>query len=1096
MLNSLLIKRMKLFLLLLGIFSSLIVSAQTRITGKVIGADDKQPVIGASVRIRGTTVGTVTDVSGNFSITAKPNDVITVSYLGYQPNDITVGSQTNLRITLSTTSSTLNEVVVTGYTTQLKKDITGSVATVNVGDAKQIPATSSEQLLQGQASGVTVINQGAPGANSTVFIRGITNFGNTAPLYVIDGVQTNNMSQVNPSDIESISVLKDAGSAAIYGVAGGNGVVVVTTKKGRSGKSTFSYDAYYGTQRPIGGNVWKLMTPAQQSQLAYLANDAGQQSALYSGGSGTLPTYGYRGAASPGAGFGSSGVTNDPSIQNFYKFDAANPNNDFLVQRFNQAGTDWFHEIFKAAPQQNHTITASGGNDNNTYLYSLNYLNQKGTLLNTFERRYTARANTTISLLNNHFRVGENGYVFYRENNGGSGYNQQQEGGTVAESFRELPLIPVNDIAGNYGGGYAGTSAALGNATNPVATLQRAINDRAKSWNIQGTVFAEADFLKHFTARTAFGGNAGNTFYYFTGYNPYNDSEPHASDNTYTEASNYSFTFNSTNTISYKQIIGKHNVSAIVGYEFKRNGGQQLGVNSSSFFTLDPNFLTVAGTTVPTSITLGGGNGTYLYQPTSTQSLFAKVDYSFADKYLLGGTVRRDGFSSFFPGRKYGTFPAGSIGWRVSQEDFLKSSKVVNDLKVRASYGATGSNANITGTNSVDTYNYGPGSSFYGINGAIGSTLLGFAQTQIGNPRTTWETDKILNIGFDASIFNRFDITAEYYEKKISGLLFALPLPATAGAANAPTVNLGNVENKGFDIAATYHDAIGSDFKFSVGANITTYKNKITSLPDPGYFDLNVGSRVGTLVREQIGHPIGSFYGYKVLGVYQNTAAATSGATYDGAAAGSFIYADTNGDGKITDADRTFIGNPNPKFTYGINLNASYKGFDFAGVFYGSQGNDNFNYVKYFTDNYNSFVGGKRTELLTNSAIVSNGVVTNPGATLPALDYKQSIGSTVASTFYIENGSFLKMRVGQLGYTFAPNLLQTIGVNRLRVYVQGTNLFTITKYTGPDPELVPSINNLPQGGNQPARQSSAFGIDFGAYPNNQRTYTVGVNMSF
>lgn len=1067
--------------MLLGIFSSFMVSAQTRITGKVIGADDKQPIIGASIKIQGTTVGTVSDANGNFSIAASPNNTIVISYLGYNNRSVVVGSNSVLNISLQPGTNALNEVVVTGYTTQLKKDITGSVATVNVSDAKKIPATSSEQLLQGQASGVTVINQGAPGANSTVFIRGVSNFGNTAPLYVIDGVQTNNMSQVNPSDIESISVLKDAGSAAIYGVAGGNGVIVVTTKRGRSGKATFTYDGYYGTQRPLGGNVWRLMTPAQQSQLAYQAGDAGQMNGLYSGGAGTLPVYGYRSATT-------SGVTNDPSIVNSYKFDAANPVNDFLVQQFNQGGTDWFHEVFKSAPQQSHTVTASGGNDNNSYLYSVNYLNQKGTLLNTFEKRYTARANTTFSLLNNHFRLGENGYVFYRENNGGSGYNNQQEGGPVSETYRQLPLIPVYDVVGNYGGNYTGTSAQLGNATNPFATQQRALNDRNKSWNIQGTLFAEADFLKHFTARTAFSGNAGNTFYYFTGYNPYENSEPHASANSYTEVAQYSFTFNTTNTISYKQIIGKHNISAIAGYEFKKNGGQQLGVVAKNFFSLDPNFLTVAGTTDPTSITLGN---TYLYQPTSTQSLFAKVDYSFADKYLLGGTVRRDGFSSFFPGRKYGTFPAGSIGWRVSQEEFLKGNKVINDLKVRGSYGSTGSNANITGTNSIDTYNYNPSSSFYGINGAVNSAQLGFAQTSIGNPRTTWETDKILNVGFDLSIYNHFDITAEYYQKKISGLLFPLQLPATAGSASSPIVNLGNVENKGFDISATYHDNIG-DFKFSINANVTTYKNKITSLPTPGYFDLTVGSRIGTLVREQVGQPIGSFYGYKILGIYQSDAAAKSGATYGSARAGSYVYADTNGDGKIDDSDRTFIGNPNPNFTYGLNLNANYKGFDISTVFYGSQGNKNFNHVKYFTDFYSSFVGGKRTELLTNSAIVANGVVTNPGATLPALDYTPAVGSAAPSTFYIENGSFLKMRVAQVGYTFAPSILKTIGVAKLRVYVQGTNLFTITKYTGPDPELVPSINNLGNGQNQ----SAAFGIDFGAYPNNQRSYLLGVNMSF
>jgi len=1085
MLNSLLIKRMKLFLLLLGIFSSLIVSAQTRITGKVIGADDKQPVIGASVRIRGTTVGTVTDASGNFSITAKPADIISVSYLGYQSNDITVGSQTNLRITLSTTNSTLNEVVVTGYTTQRKQDITGAVATVNVTDAKKIPVTSSEQLLQGQASGVTVINQGAPGASSTVFVRGVTNFGNTTPLYVIDGVQTNNMSQVNPADIESISVLKDAGAAAIYGVAGGNGVIVVTTRKGKAGKTTLSYDAYYGDQEPLKGNVWHLMNPSQQSQLAYLAGSATDK-ALYPGGAGTLPIYGYHGSTAAGA-FGSGGVTNDPAIEKYYKFDAANPGNDFLVQKFNQSGTDWFHEIFKRAPQQSHTLTASGGTDKSSFLYSLNYLNQQGTLIQTYEKRYTARVNTSFSVLNNVVRFGESGYAFYRENNGGSSYAQQQEGGTIAESFRALPLVPTYDIAGNYGGAYAGT-AALGNAINPFAAQKRSINDKGRTLNVQGTVFAEADFLKHFTARTAFSGNAGNGFYNSTGFNPYENYESHSNSNSYTEGALYYFNYNFTNTLQYRQIIGKHNISAFAGYEIKQTGGQQLQAFATDFFTLDPNYLTAGTTTLPTSISL---NTTQLFQPTSTQSVFGRVDYTYADKYLLGATIRRDGYSSFFPGRQYGTFPSVSLGWRISQEDFLKNVKGLNNLKLRGSYGSTGSNANIGGANIVNTYGSSFGASYYGINGGLSTITPGFYQYSLGNPRTTWETDKILNIGLDASLFNHLDLDLEYYQKSISGLLFTLPLPSTVGGANAPTVNIGNVQNKGFDIAATYHSTIGNDFNFSIGTSITTYKNKITSIPAPGYFDTG-GSRDNLIVREQVGMPIGSFYGYQTKGIYQNAAQVASLPGYGGAAPGSFIYQDTNGDGKIDANDRTFIGNPNPNFTYGVNVNASYKRFDFTAMLYGSQGNKNFNYVKYWTDFYGTFTGGKNIDLLTKSAIVSNGVVTNPDATLPAASFSQPLGSSTVSSFYVENGSFLKCRVASLGYTFDPNLLKSLAVTRLHVYFQVTNLFTITKYTGLDPEIVPSISN--QGGG--SRQSAAFGIDYGAYPNNQKQYILGVNLSF
>ncbi|HVS94301.1 MAG TPA: TonB-dependent receptor [Mucilaginibacter sp.] len=1102
MFKSLLLKGRTMCILILCTLSSLVVTAQTRITGKVIGSDDKQPIIGATIKIKGTNVGVVTDVNGNFTLSGKTGYVLTISYIGYQTKQVTVTSSDLGTITLDVANSQLTEVVVTGYTTQQKKDITGAVATVDMTDAKKVPASTAESLLQGQAAGVTVINQGLPGATSTVFVRGITNFGNAQPLYVIDGVQTDNMAYLNPNDIESISVLKDAGSAAIYGVSGGNGVIVITTKKGKAGKTTLNYDAYYGDQVPLSGNVWHLMSPTQQSQLVFQAGDSGQET-LYPGGPGVLPTYGYHGANNAGT-FGNAGVTNDSGIEKYYFFDATNAANDFLVQKFNQQGTDWFHEIFKNAPVQSHSLSASGGNDKNTYLYSLQYYNDQGTLIESFEKRYTARVNNVFNFFNNHFRIGENGWVLYRQNRSGYAGNQQQEGGSISMTYREMPIIPVYDIAGNFGGGFDGpTGEPLSNASNPVAIQMRQSNDLYQGTQVQGTLFAEADFLKYFTFRTAFGGQLYNDFNHYAGYNPYEDYESHTNPNAYTETASYSFNYNWTNSIKYNQTFGKHNISVFAGYEIKQNGGQQVGESANNFVTLDPNFVSVAATTNPKSIVLSGY--TYLFQPTGTESVFGRLDYSYADKYLLGATIRRDGYSSFYPGRQWGTFPSVSLGWRISQEDFLKSVSWLQELKLRGSYGATGSNANILGTNAIDTYNYGFGSTGYAIDGALQSVFTGYAQTSIGNPKTTWETDKILNFGADISVFNHLDLNVEWYKKSISGLLFPQTLPATAGGASAPTVNVGDVQNTGVDIAATFHDAIGKDFRFSIGANITTYNNKITKLNNgQPYFDIFGGSRIGSFVREALGQPIGEFFGYQVTGIYQSDADAhfdrannanTAGAAYSGAQAGSYIYKDVNGDGKIDDNDKTYLGNPNPNFTYGVNLNLNYKAFDLATVFYGSYGNKIFNYVKYWTDMYHSFPGGKDIDLLTKSAIVQNGVVTNPSATQTAITDGSTMGTTIPSSFYVEPGSFLKCRVAQLGYTIDPSVLKTIGVSKLRIYVQVTNLFTITKYSGLDPELVPSVSNLNQGGAFPLQSASA-GVDWGAYPNNQKTYMVGVNMTF
>ncbi|MDQ2752327.1 MAG: SusC/RagA family TonB-linked outer membrane protein, partial [Bacteroidota bacterium] len=870
----------------------------------------------------------------------------------------------------------------------------------------------------------------------------------------------------------------------IYGITGGNGVIVVTTKKGRSGKATISYDAYVGTQRPLSGNVWNLMNPQQQSELAFRAGDAATEG-LYPGGSGVIPKYGYHGGTAV-PGFGDGGVTNNDSILQYYHFDAANAQNDFLVQKFaTGSGTDWFHSVFKPALEQQHTITASGGGDKSTYLFSINYLDQNGTLLNNYEKRYQARLNTSFNI-KDHIRFGENVYVTYRENNGGYNGTQQNEGGSIAYTFREMPIIPVFDVAGNYGGGYTGPKGEpLGNGSNPYAILARQANNRARFVLVQGSVFAEANIAKYFTLRTTLGVNLYNQYYYSYGFNQYENYEQHTSPNSDVEDDQISFNYNWTNTINYKQIFGKHNIQVLGGYEVKANSGREVQASAQNFFSMDPNYVQLQfGTPVNAPLS-------YIYQPTSTQSFFGRVDYTYADKYLLSATARRDGFSIFFPGHQWGTFPSVSAGWRISQESFMKNISWLTDLKLRGSYGIAGNNANIAANNAYSSFASGTGISYYGIGGSVNSITQGFYQNQLGNPNVSWEKDKITNIGLDASLFNHFDLSVEWYKKAISGLLFTLPLPATAGGAGRPVVNVGNVQNTGVDISANYHGQVGRDFNLSIGANVTTYKSMITSIPAPGYFDFGY-SRDNNIVRNQVGHPIGAFFGYQTMGIYQDTTSAKKGATYSGASAGSFIYKDVNGDGKIDNNDRTWIGNPNPKFTYGLNVNASYKKFDLSIVLYGSQGNKDFNYVKYWTDFYSTFQGGKNLDLYNKAAIVKNGVVTNPGATLPAASFSQALGSSTVSSFYVEDGSFLKCRVAQLGYTFNPSLLKRVGVDKLHLYIQATNLFTITKYSGLDPELVPSLNVNGSGTNQ----SAAFGIDYGAYPNNQKQYIVGVNLSF
>jgi len=1085
MFKSLLLKGRTLCLLLCCMISSLVVTAQTKHTGKVIGADDKQPVVGASVKIKGTNLGAVTDVNGEFSLSLSPGNVLVVSYLTYQTKEVPVSGDQYLTIVLSPVTTSLNEVVVTGYQTQRKKDISGAVATVDVNAAKVVPTTNAESLLQGQAAGVTVVEQGAPGASANVYIRGIGNFGNASPLYVIDGIQAGGMGDINPNDIESISVLKDAGAAAIYGVAGGNGVVVITTKKGKQGKTKFTYDAYYGTQHPIKDNPYNVLS---SDNFAKLLSQIDPANPLLNNGK--FYDYGYQG-------LGAKGVANegDPAVDPAkYVFDPNNPANDYQIQKFVKgAGTDWFKELFKSAPTQQHTVSASGASEKNNYYMSLGYTNTQGTLIDTYYKRYQARVNTNFAI-SNAFRVGETLSVFYSETPQGGGSipgGNQAEGNAISFSYRMQPQIPVYDIKGNYGGTWAGLTQ-LGNGINPVASQAQNGLDKSRNYQVDGTAYGELDFLKHFTVRTQIGVTFNNYFYNNTNVNPYYSGENHAVPNGYNTGAGYGSRYTWTNTLQYSQVFGKHSIKAFAGWEAQDDVGNDVSASVNSLFSLDPAYVSI-GNGVASTILASGGQR----QETSKLSLFGRVDYTYNDRYIFAATIRRDGFSGFYPGRQYGTFPSVSLAWRISQEDFLKSVSWLQDLKLRGSYGSLGYNGNTPGANAYSTFGPSIGAASYAINGAINSAAGGFFAKTIGNKATSWETDKLANVGIDASLFNHLDVAVEWFKKTSGNLLDAVTLPATVGGAAAPTVNLAEVVNKGIEASLTYHGKIGSDVGFSAGANITSYRNNITKLAsEAGYISKNF-QRQDALVRDQIGHPIGEFFGYQVDG-YWNTQAEIDAANANAAAKtgkagqkyqvgnnsggeslGDFKYRDVNGDGVITDADRTFIGNPNPKFTYGINLSVTYKGFDLSTVLYGSYGAKIYNYTKYWIDFGSTFAGNKSNDLLFNSWTPSN-----PNAATPKAASVGGFGTDATiNSWYVSPGSYLKMRSLTLGYNFAAAALKSVGVDKLHVYVQGVNLFTATKYKGLDPELSQVDSN-------------GLGTDIGSYPNNERKFILGVNLTF
>ncbi|HKB43535.1 MAG TPA: SusC/RagA family TonB-linked outer membrane protein, partial [Chitinophagaceae bacterium] len=619
-------------IVLLALFS-FTANSQTKVTGKVLGPDSK-PVLGASVAVKSTTIATSTAEDGSFSITMPAGKrVLVVSYVGYEVDEVNTTSLSNLsnvEIKMRQQNTTLNEVVITGYTAQRKKDITGAVSVVNVADMKQTPVGTGEEALQGRASGVTIISSGQPGGASDIRIRGITSFGNNSPLIIVDGVR-GELHNINVNDIESLQVLKDA-SAAIYGVAGANGVIIITTKKGKTGRAKVSYDSYYGvTTRGPGFDMASTQEEANAIWLQQRNSAPGNPSSKQYG-KGTNPvipdylqTYPYPDPSNPTQTINYGYTGSDPNIIGPDKYNI----NSAQITRANKIGTDWYKEITRNARVQSHNVSISAGSDKSSYFFSVGYLDQEGILKYQFNKRYSIRANTVFNIKNN-IRVGENAYIFYKQN---PRFGNQSEGSPFTTAYREDAIIPVYDIMGNF----AGTkSQDLGNARNPFADIYRTKDNKGYNWDITGNVFAEVDFLKHFTARTSFGGVMDNNYYYNFNYVGYENAEGNSGLNSFGEGAGYNTSWTYTNTLTYGNTFGNHNVKVLAGTEAVKYYGRFVGATRADFFSENPNYWVMnAGT--GSQANSGGA-----YQST-LESYFGRVEYAYAGKYLVNASIRRDG---------------------------------------------------------------------------------------------------------------------------------------------------------------------------------------------------------------------------------------------------------------------------------------------------------------------------------------------------------------------------------------------------------------------------------------------------------------------
>ena len=1062
--------------------SGLSLMAQRTITGKI--SDGTSPIPGVNVLVKGTTTGTVTDGDGNFSLSVKEADpILSISAVGFASQEIVVGAQSVIDVSLKEDVATLQELIVTGYSSQRKKDITGAVTVVNTKDLTALPSASVTQMLQGRASGVTVGNDNSPGGGTMVRIRGFGSINNNSPLYVIDGVPTQGtLNQINPNDIESMQVLKDASAASIYGARAANGVIIITTKKGKTGEPSITFDMYRGTQNP--GKKLNLMNTQQLGQYLYLSDlGAGKNPSVSS------PSAQYK--------FGPNGEQTIadyiyPNIYgtlppNFtYTNDIADPklgSTAFNITKANKEGTDWQDVIFDPANIANVQLGASGGNSSAKYAISGNYFKQDGILKYTKYNRYSVRANTEFN--KGKFTFGENLTFSYDERQGIANNN---ESNPIMFAIRVHPIIPVFDITGGpvaLGGtntspynGFAGSRGSnLGNAPNPLARLYREKDNITKGSHVFGNVFANIDIIKGLTARTSLG----------LEYNQFNRSEYFHRDIEAAEArnanslnviNNFDRSLTWFNTLNYNKTFGDHAFNVLVGTEAVKTYafGFQASRSSFAFDDLDYRYLD-AGSAAGLSNAGGGAI------PSALFSQFGKVNYGYKDFLLADFTLRRDGSSRFSAENRYGVFPAFSVGVRLTELGFMKNLTLVNDLKVRGGWGKTGNQLIPNVFNAYTLYVSDPSNNGYDINGTGTSIVSGFDLAQFGNPKGKWETNTSTNIGFDAVLLkNKMELVFDWYNRLTTDMLTQIAIPRTAGTGTIPYTNIGSIQNRGIDIGLNYRDKIG-DFRYQVGVNFSQYKNEVIKLNDnPLATIFGFTTRLPAISATRAGIPIASYYGYIVDGIIKDdeeAAKAPKFGTYT--RAGVFNFRDVNGDGIITAADRTIIGNPHPDFTYGININLGYKNFDLTMFGQGVQGNQIFNYVRYWTD-FNVFQGNRSVDMLNNSWKKPGDV-----AKLPRLNSGDATSQQVSS-YFLEDGSYLRMKNIQLTYSFPTQWLKRVGLGSAQIYLQGQNVFTLTKYTGLDPDI-----NLRTSGND--NQDIHMGIDEGAYPV-AKNYLVGFRFGF
>ena len=991
--------RLRIMVCLIGMLLPMCMFAQQITVQGVVKDQTGETVIGASVMEKGTTNGTITGIDGDFSLNMSPNGTLVVSFVGYKTQEVQVKGQKQLQVVLSEDAEMLDEVVVIGYGTMKKSDLTGAVSSIGNKDIKDSPVSNLGQAIQGKISGVQIVDAGKPGDNVSIKIRGLGSINNCDPLVVIDGVPTDlGLSSLNMADVERLDVLKDASATAIYGSRGANGVVMITTKRGTEGKGKLAVSANYSFQNAT--NVPSLLNAAQYAELS-----------------------------------------NDMMVNS-----GRNPNPEWANPSELGAGTDWMDELLRTGVMQNHTVSYSGGNEKSHYYVSGGFLDQSGIVKSVNYRRFTFQSNSDAQVLK--WLKFSNNITFSADTKKSGSYN-------IGDALKALPIYPVKNEDGSWSGP-DGNSEWYGSTRNPIGPTE--LNkSQTDGYNFLANLTAELTFTKWLKFKSTFGYDA--KFWFIDNFTPKYNWKPTPTEETSRyKSDNKSFTYLWDNYFLFDHTFAeKHRVGLMAGMSAQWNTNDYLNAQKNVFM-----FDNVHEMDNGEEMYAIGGNETEW----ALLSYMARVNYSYEDRYLLTATIRRDGSSRFGKKHRWGTFPSVSVAWRASQEKWFPKNDYINDLKVRAGYGVTGSQASVGNYSYLASYN----TSVYPF-GISSGNQTALVSSTLANPYIHWEEVAQTNIGFDASLFNsRVMFSFDAYLKETRDMLVKASIPITSGFEDTTTTytNAGKVRNQGIEMSLHTINLTG-ELGWETNLTATYNKNKIKDLnSDVPYYINQINNSYVTMLAKD--YPINVFYGYVTDGIFQNQSEVNTHAVQPGAEPGDIRFRDLNNDGVINDSDRTVIGNPNPSWLFSMNNSLSYKGFELSVFLQGIAGNKIYNANN--IDNTGMAAAYNQT-----TDVLKRWQGEGTSNSMPRAVFGDPNQNTRVSDRFVENGSYLRLKNITLSYTFPKQWLQKAQIENARLSLSCENVATITGYSGFDPEV--GIN----------------GIDQNRYPIS-RTFSLGLNFNF